>query len=201
MGDTVMGLTLLVDMMTWWNTCHESRFQLRLIWRHVTSWPSRIHNTNLGWFAPRTRIPKTVYKLYEAMSTSLTRLVIWPHWGSTQFGALPKRYSSNLSENVYNPWLKSLVLFSFPCAISCKIRRHHSLASNRIPYSFWASMKSVCPLILCCIYSLFSFVICWLRLRHDHDWCSKFRHCYDAGTLPQSDRWVDRGSASTASSS
>ena len=130
--------------MTRWNTHHESRFQLRLIWHHVTSRPSRIHNTNFGWFASQIWIPETVYKLYEAMLTSLTRLAIWSCWESTQFEALLKRYSFNLSENVYNFWLKFLILFFFSHATSCILQRHYSLALNRIIFFFFeAFTKSV----------------------------------------------------------
>jgi hypothetical protein len=31
-----MRLISLADMMTQWNTCHESQYQLRLIWHHMT---------------------------------------------------------------------------------------------------------------------------------------------------------------------
>ena len=42
------------------------------------------------------------------------------------------KYSFNLSENIYNFWLKSLILFSLSHAMSCILQRHHSLALNRI---------------------------------------------------------------------
>ena len=35
--DIVTKLTLLADMMTQWNTCHESQYQLRLVWHHMIS--------------------------------------------------------------------------------------------------------------------------------------------------------------------
>jgi hypothetical protein len=121
-----MGLILLADMMTWWNTHHESWFQLELVWHHVISRPSQIHNINLGWFVPQTWISEIVYKLYEAMLTTLTRLIIQSHWELMQFRALSERYNFNLSMNVYNFWLKFLVLFFFSCATSCILQRLHS---------------------------------------------------------------------------
>ena len=40
-----------------------------------------------------------------------SRLATWSCWEFMWFEALLRRYSFNLSENVYNFWLKSLVLF------------------------------------------------------------------------------------------
>ncbi len=38
MRNTVTRLISLADMITWWNTCHESQYQLRLVWHHMISW-------------------------------------------------------------------------------------------------------------------------------------------------------------------
>ena len=45
---------------------------------------------------------------------------------------LYSEYNFNLSENVYNFWLKSLILIFFSYAMSCILWRHHSLTLNRI---------------------------------------------------------------------
>ena len=77
MRDTVMRLILLADMMTWWNTCHESQYQLKLVWHHMTSWSRLVIKIDerdwadqYWWshdFASWTWISEMIYKLYEAM--------------------------------------------------------------------------------------------------------------------------------------
>ena len=98
----VTKLTLLANLMIQWNIYHEFQFQLKLIWHHMISWFSWIHNINFDWFVSWIWISETVYKLYEAMSTTLTRLIIWSCWKFMQFRVLFERYSFNLSKNVYN---------------------------------------------------------------------------------------------------
>ena len=127
-----MRLTLLADMMIQWNTCHESQYQLRLVWHHMISWSrlaikiSKRNQDDQYWWEKSSWSILTITWSHDQDLWS--RLTTWLYWEFTQFEALFRKYSFNLSENVYNFWLKSLVLLFFSHATSCTLHRLHSFS-------------------------------------------------------------------------
>ena len=111
----VMRLTLLADMMTQWNTHHESQYQFKLVWHHMISWSKlaiKIDKKNQDDQYWQEKSSWSILIITWSCDQNLwSRLTTWLHWELTQFRMLLRKYSFNLSKNVYNFWLKFLILF------------------------------------------------------------------------------------------